>query len=456
MIRRLFGTGWISFAEIYCTQDENAKGRRISLASVLLQAVMNVFITGIFYTGFLAMYGMSITDAGIITVIPYIANLCGIFSGKILSKFKSPKKAILAAKFFYYLLYIPGITVMPAIVSDQQMRLVWFVVLMFASHVLYAPFSPGMSAWLYSFYPKDNERRARFIMFQNIFSSVMSSTILLGSGYLTDMLSNSPYQNQLIIGFRYFAFGLAMADILVQSRARDFKAVSDSGQKLIKMITLPFRHKKFMFSVAIIGVWGFLGGMNGLWNYHILTHVGLSYSLINTMTVLYTMTWILFSGYWRKILNRFSWIRTFSMTIMLLLPTEFMMFFLSSSTVWLYVVSSVLQNFLTVGTMLAYGNILYMNMPDEDSTTYIAFSSIVSNFAAFLGLSLATAISGISGDETMRFLNMEIYSFQIVILVRGIAMFLLGVVLFWKWKLFTGEKDIAAIELQKKEQKKTG
>jgi len=83
------------------------------LVTILLQGILNIFTTGIFYTGFLTMYGMSITDTGIITVIPYIANLFGIFSGKVLARFKSPKKAILWAKLFYYILFLPGITIMP-------------------------------------------------------------------------------------------------------------------------------------------------------------------------------------------------------------------------------------------------------------------------------------------------------------------------------------------------------
>ena len=69
----------------------------ITLASNVLTGLYNIFITGIFYTGFLTMYGMSITDTGIITFIPFIANLFGIFSNKILGRFPRPKKILLTA-----------------------------------------------------------------------------------------------------------------------------------------------------------------------------------------------------------------------------------------------------------------------------------------------------------------------------------------------------------------------
>ena len=46
-----------ALGEIYNLKDEYAKGRLISLADGLITAFYNVFITGIFYTGFLSMYG---------------------------------------------------------------------------------------------------------------------------------------------------------------------------------------------------------------------------------------------------------------------------------------------------------------------------------------------------------------------------------------------------------------
>ena len=59
---------YAEFTEIFNFRQDDAKGRSITLASVVLSALYNVFITGLFYTGFLSMYGMSITDAGIVTL----------------------------------------------------------------------------------------------------------------------------------------------------------------------------------------------------------------------------------------------------------------------------------------------------------------------------------------------------------------------------------------------------
>ena len=95
MLKQILYGFWLSFSDIFNLKDEEAKGRTIVLTSSILTTIYNVFITGIFYTGFLTMYGMSITDTGIITFIPYIANMFSIFSNKILSRFVHPKKILI-------------------------------------------------------------------------------------------------------------------------------------------------------------------------------------------------------------------------------------------------------------------------------------------------------------------------------------------------------------------------
>ena len=80
MLKQILYGFWLSFSDIFNLKDEEAKGRTIVLTSSILTTIYNVFITGIFYTGFLTMYGMSITDTGIITFIPYIANMFSIFT----------------------------------------------------------------------------------------------------------------------------------------------------------------------------------------------------------------------------------------------------------------------------------------------------------------------------------------------------------------------------------------
>ncbi len=440
----------ISFSDIFNTRDDMAKGRTINLTCTLLAAFYNVFITGIFYTGFLSMYGISITGVGIITFIPYIANLTSIFSSKLLSRFnpKNRKVILVASKIYFYFMYIVATTLMPQFVADPGARLVWFAIILFLAYAVYAPFSPGITVWFYQFFPKDNERRTRYITLCQIFSSIMSTIILLFSGVLTDAIAGSPYQNTLILGFRYLAFALVVSETMVQLRAKDFSP-SDEGKKmkLADAFTVPFRHRKFLMCMLMMFCWNYIANLNnGLWNYHLLNHMHFRYTLINLMSAMYTVILLLLSGPWRLLLRRYSWIKTFGIASLFWVPTEIIYFSMTPERAYLFVPMCFVQNVLAVGLNLSYSNILYMNLPEENSTACIAFNIIGCNICAFLGLLTGTAVSSITGDNTVRMLGMDVYAVQFTTLMRAVGILVMGVILFTRWRAFTREEDIVTVE----------
>ena len=193
--------------------------------------------------------------------------------------------------------------------------------------------------------------------------------------------------------------------------------------------------------------WNYNGNLNnGLWNYHLLNHMHFSYTLINSISVFYTVILMLTSGLWGKLLRRYSWIKTFGIACMLFAPTEIFMFIMSPETSWIFVPNSLMQNLCSVGLNLAYANVLYMNLPKENSTAHIAFHTIGINIFAFLGLMVGTSVSSISGDNTIPFLGLQVYSVQFTCLMRGVALLSIGLVLKKYWRLFTRDEDIAEIE----------
>ncbi|MBQ7915560.1 MAG: MFS transporter [Firmicutes bacterium] len=454
-IKRIFRTWWSSITDIYSLADEDSKGRLIILTSSLLTTFYNVFITGIFYTGFLSMYGISITGAGIITFIPYIANLFTIFSSKILSRFPRRKWLLLGGKLFFYIMYILVITLMPLFVHDTDGRLTMFVLILFIANVANAPFAPGMTTWFYRFYPLRTDQRTSFITYNQIFSSILSSVILLLSSLLTDALSGSPYQDQLILIFRYFAFVLVLVDLFIQSRAKEYPYPDTSDLKLADIFTLPFLHKKFLACMLLQFFWNFLCNLNnGLWNYHLLNHMNFSYTLINTVSIFYTIILLTTTAFWKKILRTYSWIKTFGLAVLFFIPTEIFFFFMTPERSFIYFPNCMIQHFLSVGLNFSYANILYMNLPEnEDSTPYIAFNTLGCNLFAFFGLIVGTAVSSISGDNTIPFLGMDLYTVQFTTLMRGACMAILGFILVKYWRGFTRDDEIVEVEEMQEERR---
>lgn len=437
----------MSMSDIYSTRDDEAKGRLISLGSALVAAFYNVFITGIFYTGFLSMYGISITGVGIVTFIPYIASCFSLFSSAILERIKKRKWVLLASKVYFYFMYIVATTIMPQFVTDPDSRLIWFIIILFLAYSVYALFSPGFTTWFYRFYPADNERRTRYIVLNQIFSSIMSSAILLLSGVLTDAVAGSPMQNKLIIGLRYLAFVLVLVDVGMQAFAREYPYPEAPRLKLSQIFTLPFRYRKFLYCMLLMFAWNFNSNLNnGTWNYHLLNHLGFNYTLLNACSVMYTAILLCTQKAWKKILRRFSWVKTFGIAILIFVPTEIVMFIIQPGMTWLYVITAFIQNLVSVGINFSYSNILYMNLPEENSTAHIAFNTIGCNLFAFLGMITGTYVASLTGDDSpIMFLGMPTYAVQFTTLMRAVFMTIMGIVFIKGWKAFTRDQDIAEI-----------
>ncbi len=437
----------MSFTDIFNTRDDDAKGRIIQLFCNLMASFYNVFITGIFYTGFLTMYGISITGAGIVTFIPPIASIFSIFSSKILSRFKRRKPILIAAKIYFYSMYILATNIMPQFVTDPDARLVWFVIILFFAYAIYAPFSPGFTVWFYRFFPQDNHRRTRYLSFLQIFSSIMSTFILLISSVITDAVAGSPYQTTIILGLRYLAFALVIIEIIVQVRAKEYPSEEGSRTSLKEIFTIPLKYRKFMACMLLQFAWNYIANLhNGLWNYYLLNHMNFSYTLINVMSALYTVFLLTLTSPWQKVLRRYSWIKTFGIACLWLVPTEICFFMMTPSRPWIYVPMVIWQHIVSVGLNLSYANILYTNLPEEGSTSCIAFNTIGCNLFAFLGLITGTAISGISGDSTMNFLGMEVYSVQFTTLARALTITAMGFILVKYWRVFTRDDEIEEVE----------
>ena len=440
----------MSMSDIYSTKNEEAKGRLISLGSGLVAAFYNVFITGIFYTGFLSMYDISITGVGIITFIPYIASCFSLFSSAILERFKRRKWILLGAKVYFYAMFIIATTLMPQFVTDPDARLIWFIIILFLAYSVYALFSPGFTTWFYKFYPAENDRRTRYIVLNQVFSSVMSSAILLLSGFLTDAVAGSPMQDKLILGLRYFAFVLVLVDVGMQACAKEYDYPEAPKLKLSQIFTLPFKYKKFLYCMILMFVWNFNQNLNnGTWSYHLLNHLGFNYTLLNFCSVMYTIILLCTQNTWKKLLRRYSWIKTFGISVLVFVPTEFIMFSLQPGMAGMYLVAAFFQNIMSVGMNFSYSNILYMNLPEENSTAHIAFNTIGCNLFAFLGMTLGTYVASLTGDDhPVMFLGLQTYAVQYTTLMRAFFMTIMGTIFIVKWRSFTPERDIAEIEEQ--------
>lgn len=77
--------------KVFSPREEHSRGRLCILASGILASIAAQFTGGVFYTGFLLLYGIDVVSIGILTFIPSLACLLNIFSPSILERFRKRK-----------------------------------------------------------------------------------------------------------------------------------------------------------------------------------------------------------------------------------------------------------------------------------------------------------------------------------------------------------------------------
>ena len=118
------------FCQLYNLKDEYSTGRAMILIGQMLFAVGNIFISGTFYTAFLMESGIDIVQVSILSIIPNVCWLFGLFAPKVFAKIKRRRGILLFNHLFYYTCMVLLPNLIPVFVEDTGARTVCFAVLL--------------------------------------------------------------------------------------------------------------------------------------------------------------------------------------------------------------------------------------------------------------------------------------------------------------------------------------
>ncbi len=426
------------FYYLFNFSDEKAFGRVVMLASAIISSCITYLTSGVFYTGFLIGNEINIVNLGIITFLPYIANCFGIFAPLILERFEKRRVILAMARITYFTVNILGTTLLPVFVKDPTQKVIGFAVIVFTSNLINALFTGGYAAWHLNFIP--NNVRAEYFSFQQVTATAISSAMLLASSFIADALRGTPHQMDIIVALRYIAYGLAIVEMVFLLLPKEYPYPRKVVRISVKNVfALPFQHPKFLKTMGVIGTWTFFAGLtSSSFTYYLLNQVGVQYTFVNSIDASYALFLLFCSPFWRKVLRKWSWLKTFAITALLHVPTTLVYAFTTRDNyVWIMLAVRLTQHFIGVGINLAWANLPYLNLPKEDQTNYIVFYTLTANFSAFAGSSLATWM--ISKTQSLRFtlLGVPFINVQVLVLIQALGQLLVGLWVLLKQKSLT-------------------
>lgn len=413
-MRRFSGNG------LFTMHDEHGRGRCVMLASSIISAIIAWLTTDIFYTSFLMIYGVNLVNIGVITFIPYIAGCFVIFSPSVLERFRKRRWVLVGGRLLYYTLNILGITLVPVLVKDPGLRIVCFVAVIFLANLVSALMGGGFAIWHLNFIP--NEIRAEFFLKQSTISNFVGIGISLVSGIVADMLASSPYADAIIIAFRYISYFLALVEVAVLALPKEYPyPKSQSRPRLRDIVTMPLSSRPFMLTMLVIFMHTFFTNVPASFiNYYLLNNVGVQYTFIYGINMIYPFALMILQPVGRRLINRYGWFKVLAVAQLIHASTWAAYACVTRANyLWLYPAVRIFQHVIGVGANTAYSNVAYVNLPPSDQTNYLSFSQLTTNLAAFLGMMMGTGLVALIGEHTLVLSGMHFTSVQILLLIHA-------------------------------------
>ncbi len=426
------------FYRLYNMKDEKSRGRAMILANTLLCSIGNIFISGTFQTAFLANNGIDIVRVGIITFLPYFCSLLSLLAPKLLSKFPRRRWLLMANHFAYFGFNVLATTIMPMFVEDPGARTFWFAFFLVLGNASNALIGSGTSAWSIKFLPEGRDRNFYFSV-SNIVTNVLGTATAIGAALAADALAGSPRQASIITALRMAAFVVLMVGGCLQLLVpKEYPYESSTGGKvkLRDVVVIPLRHRKFMLTATVGYIWTFICYTNSAtWTYYLLDTVGMPYTMTYISSIVTAAGCLLLLPLCRRIYHSFGWHKVMFVNVLTVLILDSSAVFITSKTLWLYVLYSILGGLNLICMQLTTSNTFYLNLPKTDTDHYIIFNSVVSNVAALLGSMFGTWFLSMlerpDGGRLFEFIGLDFYPSQL--LAASKLVMLAGLVLYVKW-----------------------
>ncbi len=406
---------------IFNWRESRGRGRCCMLASSWILRIIRDITLGALYSAFLSVNGFSMVDVSLLSVLTLLSSFCSGITPFILERFEKRKWILAGGKLLYYVLSILGLTILPLLVENHRAMLITACVLVFVSGALNTIVTCGYSAWHAAFLQGD--ARISYFSFQQISSTVIGSGLLFAISAVADSFTGDALRTA-IFWIRMFGFVLAVADVIFLTIPEEYAYPHELERiEFLNLFRLPFRHKKFIMTVGLMCIWGYGFGLtDSVLYYYLQKDIGVSLKLLSMNSVVYAVALIVLSGFWRKVLRKYSWLTTFGIAGLVHAVSLLMTIGVTrGNSLWLYMGVNVVQGVAGVGLNLTELNMIYVNTPATDQTYYMGFYSMAVNAAPLLGRLTATLVVYLMGNAAVVLFGFPLGAVRLLLLGQFIA-----------------------------------
>lgn len=419
--------------------DEKEGNRHKILVESCFNNVAANLVGGNFLTGLLIYLNANNFELGIINVIIYICNTLQILSPLLLSRFEQRKKMLIASRIIIYIMNIIMIGVISAIPVGNRTQIYLILGCIALLNIVSSFTAQGFSLWHIESVPE--HRRAVHFQQNSAYANLAIYIFVLSGSAVLDKFKAADMELIGLLILRVVALIIAAGDIYWLTKIKEYPYSEKKGSVSLKYIfTEPFKHKKYLVSIAIVFLWNFFATTCGSYfSVYMLDTLQMSYSFINICSAMYVPMVLILGPMWARYINRTSWLSALYKVMFAYGLIHMTHAFVMEGMEWFYMVVIIMCNVFSPAINIILGNMSYYNLPRESQSVCLPFCTAFANIGAMCGTGYSILFMTLFEDMKLKLFGITFVTPQVMTVVTGVFLIIYGIFVY-----FFNQKEEAA------------
>ena len=399
---------------------------------------------GAFLTGFWLSLDADADWISMVIMLASLANIFQILSPFILQQIADPKKTLWIVRLIQHSFNLLAAAVIPLLGFSDQVTLNVVLLFVVMAYLLGALSGPGLQMWHLKSIPAN--LRLGFFSFLHATNVIVTFSALFLGGLFTDLLTDLSSSRTAFITLRLILIVIAVADLWTLTKIENpgvpGAIARRRGKGLLELPRHIMAHRVYLFTILAAALWAVSASLPGQYFIvYLISDLGFSYSLITGVSLLNLVVIIALTPFWKKMIARFAWMRSFSISTMFFAVGLLAMAFVGEGLpgLILYVIASFYTFIMMLGISLSFTNLTYINMPDENQASFIALFNSCFHASILLGIWLGNRFMTLTSDYDQQPMFLGLVNAQVLLIVTSLLIILSGAAI---WQIGRVEKPI--------------
>ncbi len=425
-------------------KDPHVTARRHIILYGYSNSLLFNLTSGAFLTGFWLALGADADWISMVIMLASVANMLQLFAPFLLQRVRDTKQTVLHLRLIQHTLNLVAAAIIPLLGLAEPLMLRLVLVMVFIAYILGALAGPGLQIWHLKSIPP--ERRLGFFSFLHATNVIITFSAMFLGGLFTDGLTAAVSSRFAFILLRLLLLAVAVFDLWnlrkIDNPGVPGEIVNRRRQGLLDLPRHILSHPVYLLTILSASLWAMASSMPGQYFVvYLVSDLGYSYSLITGVSLLNLVVIIFLTPLWKRVIARLAWMRSFAFSTFLYAAGLIAMAFVGMGRFGLplYVLSSFYTYIMALGINLSFANLTYVNMPDENQTSFVSLFNASFHGAILLGIWLGNRfmrhpLTGDGGPVWLGLVNA-----QLLLLTAAAAILISG---FLIWQIGRVEKPI--------------